>query len=99
MAIFGDGLKGNIVTGLGIGIGMAVLGPVLIPVVASIAKPLAKAVIKGGVLLYEKGREAVAEAGEVVEDLVAEAKEELSRPQNGTAGATAAAGETGQKGV
>ena len=87
MAIFGNGLKGNIMTGLGIGIGIAVLGPVLIPVVASIAKPLAKAAIKGGVLLYEKGRETVAEAGEVIEDLVAEAKSELAQSHNGAAAA------------
>jgi hypothetical protein len=82
MAIFNNGLKGNVVTGLGIGIGVALLGPVLIPVVANIAKPLAKAAIKGGVILYEKGREAVAETGEVIEDLLAEVKSELAQAQN-----------------
>jgi hypothetical protein len=93
MAIWENGLKGNIMTGLGIGIGMAILGPVLVPVVASIAKPLAKAAIKGGVILYEKGREAVAEAGEVIEDLVAEAKSELSHPPNGSAVGAAESGQ------
>jgi Protein of unknown function (DUF5132) len=33
--------------------------------------------IKSGILLYEKGRETVAEFGEVVEDLVAEARAEI----------------------
>jgi hypothetical protein len=78
MALFDNGLKGNILSGLAIGIGAAVLAPAVAPVLASIAKPLAKAAIKGGMLLYEKGREAVAEAGEMVEDIVAEAKSELA---------------------
>lgn len=78
MAILGNGLKGNIVTGLAIGIGVAVLGPVIIPAMARVAKPLAKAAIKSGVGFYEKGREVMAEALEVVEDLVAEAKSELA---------------------
>jgi hypothetical protein len=78
-----DGLKGNLVTGLAIGIGAAVLAPVVIPVLASVAKPLAKAVIKGGLLMYERGKEAAAELGEVVEDVVAEAKAEMAQGQNG----------------
>jgi hypothetical protein len=77
MAIFENGLKGNIITGLAIGVGTAILAPVVIPMIASIAKPLAKAAIKGGIMLYEKNRELIAEATEVVEDLVAEAKAEL----------------------
>ena len=77
--LLGNGLKGNVVTGLAIGIGAAILAPVIIPLAASIFKPLAKATIKGGITLYEKGQEMVAEAGEVVEDLVAEAKAELAQ--------------------
>lgn len=77
MAFFENGLKGNIIMGLAIGVGTAILAPVVIPMVASIAKPLAKAAIKGGIMLYEKNREFIAEATEVVEDLVAEAKAEL----------------------
>ncbi len=78
MSLFDNGWKGNIVTGLAIGIGSAVIAPIVIPILASIAKPVAKASIKGGLMLYEKGREAVAEAQEVVEDLIAEAKSELA---------------------
>lgn len=81
MALFENGFKGNILTGLAIGLGATILAPVVAPVVAAIAKPLAKAAIKGGVLLYEKGRETVAEVGEVVEDLVAEAKTEIAEAQ------------------
>jgi hypothetical protein len=85
MALFENGLKGNIITGLAIGVGTAILAPVVIPMIASIAKPLAKAAIKGGIMLYEKNREFIAEATEVVEDLVAEARAELD-----TAGVAAA---------
>jgi hypothetical protein len=72
-----NGFKGNIVTGLAIGIGATVLAPAIIPVFAGIAKPLAKAAVKGGIMLYDKGREAFAETREVVEDLVAEARSEM----------------------
>ena len=93
MAIFENGLKGNIITGLAIGIGAAVLSPAVISAVAGVAKPLAKAAIKGGIMVYEKGREVVAEAGEVVEDIVAEVKAEMTEEQKGTASAPATEGE------
>jgi hypothetical protein len=78
MAIFNNGWRGTIFGGLAIGIGSAVLAPIVIPILASVAKPLAKASIKGGLMLFEKGKEVVAETQEVVEDLVAEAKAELA---------------------
>ena len=49
MALLGNGLKGNVLTGLAIGIGVAVLGPVIITEAARIAKHIAKAEIKVGV--------------------------------------------------
>lgn len=59
--------------------GMAALGLVrqVTPVFAGLGRPLAKATIKGGLTLYQKGRVKAAELGEVVEDLVAEARAEL----------------------
>jgi hypothetical protein len=83
MAIFNNGLKGNILSGLAIGVGTAILAPILIPVLASIAKPMAKAGIKGGLMLFEKGKEVAAEAQEVVEDLVAETKAEMAVEKKG----------------
>ena len=77
MAFFENGLKGNIITGLAIGFGAAILAPMIRPVLADIAKPLAKSAIKGGITLYEKNREKLAEVKEVVEDLLAEARAEL----------------------
>jgi hypothetical protein len=79
MGLFNGGWKGNILGGLAIGIGSAVLAPVVIPILSRTAKPLTKAAIKGALLMYEKGKEKVAEAQEVVEDLMAEARSELDK--------------------
>jgi hypothetical protein len=87
--LFSNGLKGNIVSGLAIGVGVAILAPVVIPVLAGIAKPLAKGAIKGGILVYEKGKEIYGEATEVVEDLAAEARSELSAAHKEGAAAAA----------
>jgi hypothetical protein len=89
MGLWDDFVKGNVVTGLAIGIGAAVLAPVVIPILASVAKPLTKAVIKGGLALYESGRETVAEVGEVLEDLVAEAQAELTEERKAAVAAVA----------
>lgn len=74
-----DLFKGNIVAVLGIGIVAAVLVPIALPVVARAAKPFTKALVKSGIIVYEKGREAIAELGEVMEDVVAEAKAEIEQ--------------------
>jgi hypothetical protein len=78
MALLSNGFKGNILTGLAIGIGASIVAPVVIPVISHVAKPLAKAAIKGGLLLYDKGMETFAETKEVVEDIIAETKAEMS---------------------
>ena len=80
MALF-QGWKGNILGGLAIGIGASVVAPVVIPLLATVVKPLTKAAIKGGFLLYDKGKETLAEAQEVIEDLVAETKAEMEEAQ------------------
>ena len=66
-------LRSDLWTGSAIGVALLVV-PVLIPVMAALARPVAKAVIKAGFMLYETGREAVAEISEVREDLAAAAK-------------------------
>ncbi len=68
--------KGNIWTGIAVGTGLLV-APIVIPAVASAARPLLKAAIKGGYMLYEYGREMVAEVTELTEDLLVEAKAEF----------------------
>lgn len=72
-----DFFKGNAAVTLAIGLAGAVLIPIVLPVVVRAARPLAKAVIKSGLIVFEKGRESFAEMGEVVEDMVAEAKSEI----------------------
>jgi len=65
-------------TGLLIGAGAVLLAPIVLPVVAGVAKSLFKAGIKGGLIIYEKGKVAIEEAKETIEDLTAEAKAELA---------------------
>jgi hypothetical protein len=76
MALLKDGLKTTL-GGLAIGIGVAVVAPVIVPILASIAKPLTKAIIKEGLILFDKGKEAAAEVKETIDDLLAEAKSEV----------------------
>ena len=84
MVFFDNGFK--VSTGLAIGLGAVILLPVAAPVLAAVAKPLIKAGIKGGMILYQKGKEAIAEASEVLEDMMVEAQAELSKGQENIAG-------------
>ena len=69
------------IPGIAAGLGAVVLAPVLIPAVAKASKPVAKALIKGGIIAYKKSKSAIAETGEVLEDLVAEVKAELAEEE------------------
>ncbi|WP_024750238.1 DUF5132 domain-containing protein [Crocosphaera subtropica] len=62
---------------LAIGVGALVLTPVILPLL----KPVAKATVKTGVILYQKTKGTLAEAGEVMGDIVAEAKAEVIAEQ------------------
>jgi hypothetical protein len=85
-----DILKSNIAVGIGAALAVTVLAPVVVPVMVTIGRPIAKGLLKGGLMLYERGREAVAVAGESVEDMVAEIRAEDSM-QGKAQGAAAAA--------
>lgn len=67
------------------GIGAVILAPVVVPVVAGVGKPIAKSLIKGGIVLYEKSKGALAEVGETFEDIVAEARAELAESEQAPA--------------
>ena len=69
------------ISGIAAGVGAIVLSPILIPAVAKATKPVAKALIKGGIIAYKKSRSAIAETGEVLEDLVAEVQAELAEEE------------------
>ncbi len=69
--------RNNPLQTLAIGVGVAILAPTVLPLV----KPLSKAAIKSGVSLYEKTQGALAETGEAIGDIVAEAKAEVAAEQ------------------
>ncbi len=67
---------GVISAGITLGLAAIVLIPILLPVITRTARPLMRAAIKTGLILYERGCEAVAEAQEVIEDVMAEVRAE-----------------------
>ncbi|HET6307624.1 MAG TPA: DUF5132 domain-containing protein [Rhodopila sp.] len=79
--------KAGLITGLAVSLGVALLAPAFRPVVSRWGRPVAKGMIKGGLEAYELTRERVAEIGEHVEDLVAEAQVERLTERLGTHGA------------
>ena len=87
--IFGDSLMSNLL----IGAAAVVLAPIVLPAVLAGVRPVAKTMMKGGVYVYDTAREMIAEAGEQLGDLVAEARSELSTST--TAAATASETYTG----
>lgn len=72
-----DDIKGGGLATVVIGAAVILLAPVVVPVVVQAARPLLKEAIKGGILCFQKGREAMAEVGEMFDDVVAEARAEL----------------------
>jgi hypothetical protein len=95
MGLIDDALKGSTATVLA-GIGVALVAPTVLPSLASGLRPLSKAVIKGGVVVYDAVKEALAEAGEQFNDLVAEARTELAEAAKAES-ASAAGAETQKK--
>jgi len=77
MAQPGDFLKSPAAKNAAIGVGLAILLPFVVKALAPVARPVARSVLKMGIVAYEKGREAIAEFGEIVDDMVAEVREEM----------------------
>ena len=82
---------GVISVGITLGLAAVVLTPILLPVITRTARPLARAAIKTGLILYERGCEAVAEAQEVIEDVMAEVRTEWAPSDMSVVGTTAEA--------
>jgi hypothetical protein len=76
MGLFDNQIK--LGTALVIGVGAFLVAPLVMSAVTGVARPLAKAGIRGGMLLYAKTKELIAEAGEVIEDLAVEVKADLA---------------------
>lgn len=73
-----ESIGGVSTSSLLVGAAAVVLAPVVVPAVLAGMRPLSKMVIKGGVLVYDKAREVIAETGEQLSDLVVEARSELA---------------------
>jgi hypothetical protein len=63
-------------------IALGVGAVIVAPTVLALLKPVAKATIKTGLILYQKTKETIAETGEQLGDLVAEAKAEVIAEQS-----------------
>jgi hypothetical protein len=70
-------LGGSLTTNLLLGAAAVIIAPIVVPAALALLRPVAKMAIKGSVLAYDKASEMVAEAGEQLSDLVAEARAEL----------------------
>ncbi len=70
-------LKNDTAKGVALGLGVAIAGVAAIPAILSVGRPFARAALKSSLLLVEKGREAIAEMSEDLEDMMAEVKAEL----------------------
>jgi hypothetical protein len=82
-------MKGNVGTGLAVGIGAALLAPVVLPALGGLLRPVAKGVIKAGLIVYDRGREATASLSEMTGDLAAEARAEMHAREAGAQPQTA----------
>ena len=76
---------------IALGVGAAVVALAAIPAIVHAGRPIARVALKSGLLLLEKSREAIAEAGENIEDLVAEVRAEMAAERESYAAAAAAA--------
>lgn len=94
--------KNNVFVSFAAGLLGAALAPALIPAIKRGSRPVAKGVVKSGMFLYEKGREAAAHTGEMVEDVMAEIhaeRAEASAPHAQPLDALPHAGLEGQPGA
>ena len=81
MAFLNNGFGGWGETFL-LGAGAAIAAPIVLPVVGAVVRPVAKLAIKGGLFAVDTVREFIAEGGEQVSDLVAEAQAEYQADFN-----------------
>lgn len=72
--------EGGTATGLAIGAGVILLVPGILPAIGRALRPLAKIAIKGGLYVYDQTAAMAQEARAATEDLVAEARSEISTP-------------------
>lgn len=88
---YSDYLRSDMAKGVAIGAGVVVLVPLAAMILAPLARPLLREALKGGLRVYEKGRETLAELGETFEDVAAEVQAELREARLSEAAQDAAA--------
>lgn len=88
MPKFQDIFKNDVTRGVALGVSAALVAAAAIPLIVTATRPLARVALKSSLLVFEKGREALAEAEEHFEDLVAEVKAEMVAEREGYAAAT-----------
>jgi hypothetical protein len=93
VAIIGLGvalIEAELIPGMLLGIA-AVLAPDLLPKIGRAIRPLVKGAVRAGYVVADRTRETVAEAGEHLQDIMAEVKSEAV-PESGHAAPRKAAG-------
>jgi hypothetical protein len=83
MALLDDALKGGVPRAL-LKVGVALAAPIVLPALAIGARPLAKTLIKGYLAAAEAVQGVIAEAGEQLGSLVAEAQAERAAANTAT---------------
>jgi hypothetical protein len=73
-----ESFGGSLVPNLLVGTVVVLVAPIVAPALFAGIRPVAKTVLKGGVYVYDKAREVVAEAGEQMSDIVAESRAEMA---------------------
>jgi hypothetical protein len=71
--------KRSLPTGILIGVAAGLAARELFPRLGDVVKPISKVTVRGGILAYEKMKEAFAHVGETLEDLASEVKTELAQ--------------------
>jgi hypothetical protein len=67
----------NILIGIAVGVAAAGAVKAFGPAFKGVGRPLAKGVVRSGIKIYDVSREFVAQAAEMIEDLVAEVRSEV----------------------
>lgn len=76
-------------------IGAVLMAPTLVPALGSALRPLAKAVVKTGITMYDSAKELVAEVGDDMNDMVAEARAEMAETADRSSRTSEGGGERG----
>ena len=76
--------KGVNMQTLAIGVGVTVLAPVVMSLASGTLRPLARSMVKTGLQVGNKVKEATAEARESFDDMVAEVQDEISNEHMST---------------